>query len=65
MIAREKLDLLKAKWASAIRRAVILGSAEQPPETILIHDLTTGTQHIQPLETFVRAVTQGDSPWPI
>jgi ATP phosphoribosyltransferase regulatory subunit len=65
IIKRDLAGSLDYARASAIRRAVILGSAEQPPETVLIHDLTTETRRTLPLEAFVRAVAQGDSPWEI
>jgi hypothetical protein len=43
---------------------VILGSTEQPPETVLIHDLTTDLRRTVPVEAFMQAVARGDSPWP-
>ncbi len=64
IIKRDLAGSLEYARASAIRRAVILGSAEQPPETVLIHDLPTETRRILPLEAFVQAVGEGDSPWP-
>jgi ATP phosphoribosyltransferase regulatory subunit len=64
IIKRDLAGSLAYARASAIRRAVILGSAGQPPETVLIHDLNTQRQHTVPLEAFVLAAAQGDSPWP-
>ncbi len=65
IIKRDLAGSLAYAGASAIRRAVILGSAEQPPETVLVHNLATGTRRALPLEAFVRAVEQGDSPWEV
>jgi len=65
IIKRDLAGSLAYAKASAIRRAVILGSAEQPPETVLVHDLVTGTRRTLPLGAFVQAVAQGDSPWEI
>ena len=64
IINRELAGSLDYARASAIRRAVILGSIEQPPETVLVHDLTTEIRHALPLEAFERAVSQGDFTWP-
>jgi ATP phosphoribosyltransferase regulatory subunit len=63
IIKRDLAGSLAFARASGIRRAVILGTAEQPAETVLIHDVTTELQQILPLDTFVRAVAQGDFPW--
>jgi len=63
IIKRDLAGSLDYARASAIRRAVILGSAEQPPETVLIHDLNAGTRRILPLEAFVQTIARGDSPW--
>ncbi|HSD51516.1 MAG TPA: ATP phosphoribosyltransferase regulatory subunit [Candidatus Methylomirabilis sp.] len=65
IIKRDLAGSLDYARQSAIKRAVILGSAEQPPDTVLIHELTTGGQRTLPLEDVVRAIAQGDSPWPI
>lgn len=64
IIKRDLAGSLAYARASGIRRALILGSAEQPPETVLIHDVTTEAKYTLPLETFILAVAQGDSPWP-
>ena len=64
IIKRELAGSLEYARESAIRRAVILGSADQPPESVLIHDLGTGTRRTLPFEAFVRAVAQGDFTWP-
>jgi ATP phosphoribosyltransferase regulatory subunit len=64
IIKRELAGSLAYARASATRRAVILGSAEQPPDTVLIHDLATETRSSLPLEAFMQAVVQGESPWP-
>ncbi len=63
IIKRDLAGSLAYARASGTRRAVILGAAEQPPETVLCHDLATEVQRSTPLEVFVRALTQGDSPW--
>jgi ATP phosphoribosyltransferase regulatory subunit len=65
IIKRDLAGSLAYARASAVRRAVILGSAEQPPETVLIHDLATERRHSLPLEAFVRALAQGEPAWPI
>ncbi len=64
IIKRDLAGSLDYARQSAIKRAVILGSAEQPPDTVLIHDLTSGARRILPLEAFVRTIEQNDSPWP-
>lgn len=64
IIKRDLAGSLDYARQSAIKRAVILGSAEQPPDTVLIHNLATGARHTLPLEVFVRAIAQDDSPWP-
>jgi len=64
IIKRDLVGSLAYAKASGIRRAVILGSADQPPETVLICDVTTETQRALPLEIFVQAIAQRDSPWP-
>jgi ATP phosphoribosyltransferase regulatory subunit len=64
IIKRELEGSLAYGRESGIRRAVILGSAEQPPETVLIHDLLTEVRRTLPMADFVRAVTEGESPWP-
>ncbi len=63
IIKRDLAGSLDYARQSAIKRAVILGSTEQPPDTVLIHELTTGVRRTLPLEAFVRAIAQGDSPW--
>ncbi len=63
IIKRDLAGSLEYARASAIRRALILGSAEQPADTVLIYDLTAGTQRMVPLEPFAQAVARGDSPW--
>jgi ATP phosphoribosyltransferase regulatory subunit len=64
IIKRDLAGSLDYARQSAIKRAVILGSTEQPPDTVLIHELTTGVRRTLPLEAFVRAIAQGNSPWP-
>lgn len=64
IIKRDLAGSLDYARQSAIKRAVILGSTEQPPDTVLIHELATGVRRTLPLESFVRAIAQGDSPWP-
>jgi histidyl-tRNA synthetase len=64
IIKRDLAGSLAYAKASSIRRAVILGSTEQPPETVLIHDLTTDLRRTVPVGAFVQAVARGDAPWP-
>ncbi len=64
IIKRDLAGSLDYARQSAIKRAVILGSAEQPPDTVLIHELSTGARRTLPLEAFVRSIEQNDSPWP-
>jgi len=64
IIKRDLAGSLDYARQSAIKRAVILGSAEQPPDTVLIHELATGVRRTLPLEAFMRAIAQGESPWP-
>jgi len=64
IIKRDLAGSLDYARQSAIKRAVILGSAEQPPDTVLIHELATGVRRTLHLEAFVRAIEQDDSPWP-
>lgn len=64
IIKRDLAGSLAYARASAIRRAVVLGSAEQPPETVLIHDFASEMRRAVPLESFERAVAQGEPPWP-
>ena len=64
IIKRDLAGSLAYARAAAIRRALILGSTEQPPETVLIHDLSTQGRRILPLEAFMQAAAQGDSLWP-
>ena len=65
IIKRELAGSLAYAKGSAIRWALILGSAEQPAGTVLMHNNSTGARRSMPLETFVQAVTKGDSPWTI
>jgi histidyl-tRNA synthetase len=65
IIKRELAGSLAYARAAAIRRAVILGAAGEPPGTVLVHDLTTGVRHTTSLEAFERAVAQGDAPWTV
>jgi ATP phosphoribosyltransferase regulatory subunit len=64
IIKRDLAGSLDYARQSAIKRAIILGSAEQAPETVLIQNLATGGRHTLPLEAFVQAIAQDDSPWP-
>jgi len=65
IIKRELEGSLAYARAAAIRRAVILGAAGEPPGTVLVHDLMTGVRHTISLEAFERAVAQGDAPWTV
>jgi len=64
IIKRDLAGSLDYARQSAIKRAVILGSAEQPPDTVLLHDVSTAARRTLPLEQFVRVITEGGSPWP-
>jgi ATP phosphoribosyltransferase regulatory subunit len=63
IIKRELDGSLAYARASAIRTAVILGLADQPAGTVVVHDLRTESRRATPLEAFERAVAQGDAPW--
>jgi ATP phosphoribosyltransferase regulatory subunit len=63
IIKRELAGSLAYAKAAAIRSAVILGTADQPAGTVLVHDVRTETRRAIPLEAFERAVAQGDAPW--
>jgi histidyl-tRNA synthetase len=63
IIKRPLAGSLAYAKASAIRRAVILGSEEQPPETVVICDLATDARHTLPLPIFTQAVLRGEPPW--
>jgi ATP phosphoribosyltransferase regulatory subunit len=62
IIKRELEGSLAYARASAIRTAVILGLADQPAGTVVVHDLRTESRRAIPLEAFERAVAQGDAP---
>ena len=49
---------------SAIRRAIVLGLEEQPPETVVICDLATDARHTVPLPTLMEAAARGEPLWP-
>ena len=63
IIRRELAGSLAYARAAAIRRAVILGVVNEPPGTVLVHDLRTDLRQAIPLESFERAVARGDVPW--
>ncbi len=63
IIKRELAGSLAYAKAAAIRTAVILGRADQPAGTVLVHDVQTEARRTFPLEAFERAVAQGDAPW--
>ena len=65
IIKRPLAGSLAYAKASAIRRAVILGSEEQPPETVIICDLATDLRHTLPLPAFMEALLKGEMPWPV
>lgn len=65
IIKRPLAGSLAYAKASAIRRAVILGSEEQPPETVVVCDPATGQRHTLPLPAFLEALLQGEPPWPV
>jgi ATP phosphoribosyltransferase regulatory subunit len=64
IIKRELHGSLDYARESAIRHAVILGSAEQPPDTVLVHDVSTGARRTVPLEAFVQTIGRGELLWP-
>ena len=63
IIKRELAGSLAYAKAMAIRSAVILGAADQPAGTVLVHDVQTETRRAIALEAFEGAVAQGDAPW--
>ena len=63
IIQRELAGSLAYAKAAAIRSAVILGVADQPAGTVLVHDVRTETSRAIALEAFEGAVAQGDAPW--
>ena len=63
IIKRELAGSLAYAKAAAIRSAVILGVADQPAGTVLVHDVQTETRRAIALEAFEGAVAQGDAPW--
>jgi len=63
IIKRELDGSLAYARAAAIRAAVILGAAEQPAGTIVVHDLRTDSRRTMPLEAFEQAVARGEAPW--
>jgi ATP phosphoribosyltransferase regulatory subunit len=65
IIKRPLAGSLAYAKASSIRRAVILGSEEQPPETVVVCDPATGQRHALPLPAFLEALLQGQPPWPV
>ena len=64
IIRRPLAGSLAYAKAAAIRRAVILGSEEQPPETVVICDLAAGARHTLPLPVFLDAALKGEPLWP-
>jgi ATP phosphoribosyltransferase regulatory subunit len=63
IIKRELTGSLAYARAAAIRSAIILGLADQPAGTVLVHDVPSETRRTFPLDVFERAVAQGDAPW--
>ena len=63
IIKRELAGSLAYAKAAAIRSAVILGAADQPAGTVLVHDVQTETRRAIALEAVEGAVAQGDAPW--
>ena len=63
IIKRDLTGSLAYAKATGIRRALILGSTDQPPETVLIRDVQADTQRPLPIETLVQTVVQGGLPW--
>jgi histidyl-tRNA synthetase len=64
IIKRDLAGSLDYARQSAIKRAVILGSPEQPPDTVLIHELSTGSRRTLPTEVFVQTIREGEFPGP-
>ncbi|HSB79821.1 MAG TPA: ATP phosphoribosyltransferase regulatory subunit [Candidatus Methylomirabilis sp.] len=64
IIKRPLAGSLTYARASAIRRAVILGSEDQPPDTVVLWDLATNARHTLPLSVFMGSLTEGEPPWP-
>ncbi len=63
IIRRPLEGSLEYAKASAIPHAVILGSAEQPPETALVHEVATGARRLWSYEAFAQAVERGERIW--
>jgi ATP phosphoribosyltransferase regulatory subunit len=63
IIRRPLTGSLDYAKASAIPRAVILGSAEQPSGTVLVHTVATGARCVWPYDDFARAVERGEQVW--
>ena len=63
IIKRELTGSLAYARAAAIRSAIVLGLADQPAGTVLVHDVPSETHRTFPLDVFERAVAQGDAPW--
>ncbi len=64
IIKRDLAGSIAYARASGIRRAVILGSADHPAGTALIHDLEADARRSVPLDALFAAVEAGRSPWP-
>ena len=65
IIKRELAGSQAYARAAAIRRAVILGAAGEPPGTVLVYDLQTDVRQSVSLDAFERAVAQGDVLWTV
>jgi ATP phosphoribosyltransferase regulatory subunit len=63
IIKRDLVGSLAYAKAAAIRFAVILGLADQPAGTVVVHDVRAETRRALPFEVFEQAVAEGDAPW--
>ncbi|RPI04285.1 MAG: ATP phosphoribosyltransferase regulatory subunit, partial [Zetaproteobacteria bacterium] len=63
IIKRELAGSLAYARETAIRSVVVLGMADLPSGTVLVHDVRTETRRTVPLEAFERALARGEAPW--
>ena len=63
IIRRELAGSLAYAKAAAIGHVIILGLADRPAGTVLVHNVRTEAQRAFSLEAFERAVAEGDAPW--
>ena len=65
IIRRELAGSLAYAKAAAIGHVIILGLADRPAGTVLVHNVRTEVQRTFSLQAFERAVAEGDAPWNI